>query len=348
MRSRLKFVLFAALGLVLIYVFARDLEWARVWEAVQGARWSYLALALVLVLATYVVRALRWRTLLGPVAPGVSLWNLIAATSIGFSAVFLLGRTGEIVRPVALSSTEHVRPSASFATIMIERIFDSTCIVLIFAGNLLFFDRPLVGGMSLAPIRWAGGLLLLACVTGIFFLTMLRRHRVATLAFLDRTTGRFGKRFRRMTLSFVGNFAEALSVLHDGRELLIASAWSVLLWGIGIFDNQLILLAFGLDATPSDAIFVLGFAMVGSLVPTPGGAAGAFHAATQNGLMLLGTEENLAAAVSIVMHLAAFGTALLPGFYFFARGGISMSRLRAALSEDLNSQADFQAAATRP
>ena len=38
----------------------------------------------------------------------------------------------------------------------------------------------------------------------------------------------------------------------------------------------------------------------------------------------------------------AFGSALVFGIYYVLRGGFAMSRLRAALSEDFNSQADFQ------
>jgi hypothetical protein len=74
--------------------------------------------------------------------------------------------------------------------------------------------------------------------------------------------------------------------------------------------------------------------VVGSLVPTPGGAAGAFHAATAGGLLLLGVEREIAAAVSIVMHLVDFGPALLFGLFYFLRGDISISRLRSLTSQE--------------
>jgi len=79
----------------------------------------------------------------------------------------------------------------------------------------------------------------------------------------------------------------------------------------------------------------------GSLVPTPGGAAGAFHVATAGGLILLGVLENDAKSIAIVLHLIVFGSALPLGVLTLLRGGYSLSRLRAALSEDLNSIHDF-------
>jgi glycosyltransferase 2 family protein len=333
-----------ALALVLIWWFAKDLEWSLVLAAVRDADWVLLGIATALILSTYYVRALRWQCLLAPVCPGVKIGNLFAATAIGFTAVLFVGRAGEIVRPVALTSKERVRPSASFATIMIERIFDAVTVVAIFAANLLVFDTPLAGGMPMGPIRLAGGLLLGTSALGIFGLVMLRRHRIGAVAFLNRRLTFLGRRIRRMMVNFVSNFAESLSVLHDFRELVVASAYSLVLWGICVAANVLTLRAFGLTNGTSDSIFVLGFSMIGSLVPTPGGAAGAFHAATQNGLMLLGIELNAAAAISIVMHLLAFGSAAVFGIYFILRGGFSISRIRAALHEDLNSQGDVPAA----
>jgi hypothetical protein len=81
-----------------------------------------------------------------------------------------------------------------------------------------------------------------------------------------------------------------------------------------------------------ETLFVLGWALVGSLVPTPGGAAGAFHAATAAGLLVLGIARETAAAVSIVMHLVDFGPAVIFGFFYFIRGDINISRLRSLIS----------------
>jgi hypothetical protein len=62
--------------------------------------------------------------------------DLFAATTIGFSAVFLVGRAGEFVRPVVLPMRDpRVRPSASLVTILVERIYDMTAVALMFAIN---------------------------------------------------------------------------------------------------------------------------------------------------------------------------------------------------------------------
>jgi uncharacterized membrane protein YbhN (UPF0104 family) len=86
---------------------------------------------------------------------------------------------------------------------------------------------------------------------------------------------------------------------------------------------------------------VLGWALVGSLVPTPGGAAGAFHAATAAGLIFLGIPRDEAAAISIVLHLVVFAHALVFVLYYFLRSDVSLERLRSlASSESRDGQRD--------
>jgi uncharacterized membrane protein YbhN (UPF0104 family) len=93
--------------------------------------------------------------------------------------------------------------------------------------------------------------------------------------------------------------------------------------------NMLVLRAFGLGVGLSETIFVLGWSLVGSFVPTPGAGAGTFHAATAYGLTnYLGFPENEAKAAVIILHLVVFGSALFFGLYYFLRSGFSVARLR--------------------
>jgi uncharacterized protein (TIRG00374 family) len=340
-RNRLKMLAGALLGLAFIYWFAKDLDGRTVLETIRHANWWLLAAAAALTMSTYVIRALRWKVLIEPVSPHVGVGALLAATALGFAAVFLVGRTGEIVRPVSLSSKEHVRPSASFATILVERIFDMVTAVAFFAAPLIFFTAPRANAETITRIRYAGGILMAVAVSSIVGLVLLYRHRVGAVSFLNRALAPFGRRVRKGLTSIVGHFAESLSILHDRRELIVVSAWSVLLWLVCALVNSLVFTAFGVHLSLGGAIFVMGFGLVGSLVPTPGGAAGAFHMVTAAGLMMLGTSENDAKSIAIVLHLIVFGSALPLGIYYIMRGGYSLSRLRAALSEDLNSVPDF-------
>jgi uncharacterized membrane protein YbhN (UPF0104 family) len=142
------------------------------------------------------------------------------------------------------------------------------------------------------------------------------------------------ERVGRAILSLLEQLAGALRILTDARELAVVAAWTALLWGSITVADWLVLRAFGLPFGLPETIFVMGFALVGSLVPTPGGAAGAFHAATAAGLVFLGVAREEAAAAAIITHLIVFAPAVLFGLYYFLRGEVNIKRLRELTSTE--------------
>ena len=177
-----KYVEFGALCLLAVAIlwwFGRKLNWQEVRQAVSHANPYLLGLAVLVISLAYFFRAARWGALLAPLSPA-SLRNLFIATTVGFGAVFLFGRTGEVVRPVVLPMRDpRIRPSASFVTIMVERIYDMIAVVLLFAVNLLWFRPPVNGGVEFGRVRTVGIVLLIVALAGVFGLTQFRKKSAA-------------------------------------------------------------------------------------------------------------------------------------------------------------------------
>jgi uncharacterized protein (TIRG00374 family) len=338
LRRYLKFAGLCLVAALALWWFGHDLPWADVRREVQQANWRLIALALVVICNTYLVRALRWRVLIAPLAPA-RLADLFAATTVGFGAIFAVGRAGEILRPAFLPlRDERVRPGAAFVTIGVERICDTAAVVVIFALNLLWFRVPGGNAEVYGRVRWAGLLMLGALVVGLCALLLLRRHANAVISWLDARTARAPqllKRANKLLTGLLAQLAEALGVLTDARELVVVVGWTALLWTIIAVGNFLVLRAFHLPFGVSETLFVLGWALVGSLVPTPGGAAGAFHLVTAAGLTFLGIAEAKAKSVSIVLHLVLFAPAFFFGLYYFLRSDVSLARLRSLAATEV-------------
>jgi glycosyltransferase 2 family protein len=333
-----KYVEFAALCLLaaaLLWWFGRNLDWREVRHAVSTADPLLLTLAVLIICLAYLFRAFRWGALLKPLG-AARLTDLFTATTIGFAAVFLVGRAGEVVRPVVLPMRDpNVRPSAAIVTILIERIYDFVAVALMFAVNLIWFTPPAALEVSFSRVRTVGFALLGAIIIGIVFLIWFRKNSATLLAALNGIFTRlkfFPERLAKLIIRVLEQLSSALRVLVNAAELAETVGWTVLVW-LGIAGaNLLVLRAFHLDVGITETIFVLGWSLLGSLVPTPGGAAGAFHAATAAGLLFLGVKKETAAALSIVLHLVDFGPAVLFGLFYFIRGDLSISRLRTLIS----------------
>lgn len=331
LRRYLEFAALLLLAGVIFWWFGRGVDWAQVRIAVGQSDWRLVAAASAIICGAYLVRAFRWRALLAPLTPA-SMRELFVATTVGFTAVFLIGRAGEVVRPVVLPMRDpRVRPGAAFVTIMVERIYDSMTVLLLFALNLLWFRLPANSVAELSRVRATGIALVLAAVLGLGVLVWFKRKSESILSWLDAKLSRWRfvpARVTRAAISLLQQLAIALSVLSNRRDLAGTAGWSLLLWSSIVVANMLVFRAFGMAFGISQTLFILGWSMVGSVVPTPGGAAGAFHAATAAGLLFLGILPTQAVGVTIVLHLVDFAPAVIFGLYYYLRGDINISRLR--------------------
>jgi glycosyltransferase 2 family protein len=334
-RKYLEFLAMLLLAAAIIWWFGRRLDWQQVKIAVERSDWRLIALAAVIILLAYLWRAIRWQALLLPFTR-TSLREVWIATCVGFAAVLTIGRAGEIVRPVVLPMRDpRVRPAASIVTIMIERLYDIMTVVVLFGVNL-FWLKPVNGG-DFGPARIVGLVILSFGALAILLLVIFKLRSATVIDWIDRKVKDgigLRKRIKRALVSTLEQLATALTVLSDIKLLATTIGWSLALWFSVLIANLLICRAFGLSFGLSHVLFILGWSMIGSAIPTPGGAAGAFHAATAGALILLGVARDEAAAISIVLHLIDFAPAALFGLFYFLRGDVNFARLRRMLSAE--------------
>lgn len=319
-----------------MWFFGRNLDWAQVGQSLQKADPVYLLIAVFIVCLGYLLRSIRWRALLAPITE-TSLKELFATTTVGFAAIFLVGRAGEIVRPMWLPMRDkRVRPSAALVTIGLERVFDLVSLISFFSISLIWFRARAGHEAEYNSIKMVGNFMLAGAVMFVVLLVIYHWKSEPLIGWVERITDRkfVPVRLRYIIVSLMKQLAVSLDMLRSWREILLVSFWTITLWFAISLPTYFVLQAFGLELTFVDSVFVMGVASMGSLIPTPGGAAGAFHAATAGSLILLGVDREVAAAVSILMHLIYFAPAIVFGLYYFFHGDISVERFRNLLSSE--------------
>jgi len=338
LRKYLKFILLTLFAVLILWFFGRNLDWNEVKHSLSRADPILIAVSVLIICLGYLLRAVRWKVLLEPLTPS-SLKELFATTTVGFAAIFLIGRAGEIVRPMWLPMRDRrVRPSAALVTLGLERIFDLAALVCFFAVNLLWFTAPAGREEEFRFVEIVGWAMLGAVTAGFIALIIYQRVSDRFIAWFEIFTDRrwLPKRLQKIMLSILEQLSSALAILRDWRETFWLVFWTLALWLSIAVPTWLVLLAFDLPITFSDSLFIMGFAAVSSVVPTPGGAAGAFHTATAASLIFLKNDIRYedAAAVSIVMHLVYFAPAIFFGLYYFFHGDISIERFRSLISSE--------------
>lgn len=338
LRKYLKFILLTLFAVLILWFFGRNLDWNEVSHSLGRADPTLVTISVLIICLGYLLRAIRWKVLLEPITTS-SLKELFATTTVGFAAIFLIGRAGEIVRPMWLPMRDRrVRPSAALVTLGLERIFDLAALVCFFAVNLLWFTAPAGREEEFRFVEVVGWVMLGAVIAGFIALIIYQRISDRFIGWFENFTNRrwIPKRLQKIMLSILEQLSAALAILRDWRETFWLVFWTLALWLSIAIPTWLVLLAFDLPITFSDSLFIMGFAAVSSVVPTPGGAAGAFHTATAASLIFLKNDIRYedAAAVSIAMHLVYFAPAIFFGLYYFFHGDISIERFRSLISSE--------------
>src|SRR6267378_6243106 len=97
------FLVLCAIATIVAYrAMGWKFDWALFFSTIRHIRWGWLTLSVAVTVFTFVIRAARWEELLAPIKK-VGFGPIFTTTVMGFSAIFLLGRAGELVRPLWLA-----------------------------------------------------------------------------------------------------------------------------------------------------------------------------------------------------------------------------------------------------
>jgi glycosyltransferase 2 family protein len=331
MPLRVRSVLILLLTFGLLWFFFRNADMAQVWAEMRRARPGLLLGAVLLTGLTYALRALRWQYVLSPLGE-THFANAFRATVIGFAATFLLpARAGEVIRPLLLARREGLPATATFATIILERLMDMVTVLALFAVFVLTADPATMSAQPAHLARVKAGGLLAAAVAFVAMTTafVAAGHPERLGRWALRIEHVLPARLARLVAKFVESFTQGLGVMRQPRRLLVSLALSVPLWLSIAAGIWLTSLAFHITFPYVGSFLVMTILVVGVAMPTPG-AVGGFHAAYQIAVhSFFGAPDDRAVGAAIVLHAVSFVPVTLLGLFFMARDGLSLSRAQA-------------------
>lgn len=325
---------------------------ARLWHAFHSANYAYLLLAVLGIYACYAVRALRWQKFQAHVGPA-HFWNIYRMNLAGFSAMFLLGRAAEPVRPLLIARKEKIPVSGTFGIYALERILDAACTAVLAAVGLLIFKPSGDADAQMAAVafekgaRSAGTVFTLIAVVAFTGLIYLRLHGSAMLE--RRMQGWLAEHHGWRT-GFARNLLEFLRGIQTIRsfgDVAAAIFYSLIHWLLVVVVCFLVLRSFGGrlgTLSFADAVLVLVFSMVGSAVQLPAVGGGA-QALTAFALMkLYGVPQEPAIAAALILWLVMFAACSLGGVPLLFREGWRLGDLK-RLRQEENAEIDAEIAA---
>ncbi|MFQ6110407.1 MAG: lysylphosphatidylglycerol synthase transmembrane domain-containing protein, partial [Nitrospinota bacterium] len=311
-----------SIGLLILIFYQVDRE--EFLKALARAHLPLAFLAATPVLATFIVRTLRWQYLLRPVREPAFM-PALSATCIGFMANMILpARLGEFVRAWSLGRKERISFGSCFASIVLERLFDGSSILVVLV--FLFFSMDLAPSVA-QKLRLAGVLSLLFYLLVIGILVMMRVRTEPTARVFRFLLRPLGSSLRERLMGTLESFVSGIRLMSRPWDWTMVCALSAALWLSMVLFNQMVLLSFGMELPWVAPFFLLVMQALSVMLPSSPGFVGTVHYAIVLALGFYGVPRELGLSIAIIMHGVNYVAVVVPGFVFLWGEGLSLRSL---------------------
>jgi uncharacterized protein (TIRG00374 family) len=321
-----------AITVLCLYLVFRKLDLAAIWGAVQQINIWLLMLTIAIYIGGYYIRAIRWHFLLKHIK-ALKPSGLFPYLVMGFMANNILpARAGEVIRAVIAGGKKGISRSSTFATIVIERVFDGLVMIFFFVlGYFSFkmiristdenvfvqqFNMNIEAFRKLLAIAAVGGS---AVFIGIFIFSFLLIYkREATSAFFHKITARIFKKDDNPANKLLDTFIEGFGVLRNMGDLVKVLALSFTAWSIeaGTYYMMTIAMHIKPDVNIFLVFLIMAVANLAIMVPSTSGGVGPFELFGVGVMMLFSYPKETAVTYVLLIHAMILIPIILLGLLF--------------------------------
>lgn len=247
-------VALAALGVVALWARHRIHFDFHVFAAqVAVADWRKIAIAVACIYVAFVFRGVRWVKLMRH-NKAVPLFSLVGVQTIGFTAVALIGRFADPVRPYLVTKKTGEPLAEQIAVYIVERLFDFGSMALIVSLALLWIPQsalaaapgqsghfshlfaPLLQRYPILAVIFARFGALILTSFGVLLLVAIRLSGGMVASLFERIFGLISKNMGRAVGQKIRTFHAGLDIIHSFSDFAISASISLGMWMLILFS----------------------------------------------------------------------------------------------------------------
>ena len=328
-----------ALSAVLVVFLLKGTDFHKLADALQNANYLYCIPMIILGIVAILVRAYRWQFIMESMHRA-SMANLFSATMIGFMANFVLpARTGEVIRAYLIGKKEHISKSASFATIVVERLFDIFTMLLILIIVLFLASRPgtPIEATYAKTLKGGGLIMTFLFLVAVVFLMMIKLKTQFALTLVQTLCRPLPNRWQDKIIHGLQSFISGLGAIQFGTHLFPIIFYSIFMWGIYGLGNVFLLKAFDKilpDLPGYFAFYLLVVQAFGVALPSSPGFVGPYHAAVVAGFAAFGIHREDSLSIAIVAHIIMVLPIIIYGMILLWNDHLSLRTLKSEAGQN--------------
>lgn len=317
------------LSVGLIVWMITTIEWSEVGRQLARVHLWALIPSVAILFVHFILRSLRWRYLL-PDTERPTLRQLFDAIMVGNFATYMLPlRAGEFVRPALLSLHTNYSFSSTFVSVVIERFFDLSAVLITFGILVLRVDGlPEWAGQGAFLLSLLAGAILAFILVGTYLPEAVLKGAGIVLRALPSKAQDFANKFLK-------DFLEGAAILKRPRNFIFTVLLTVAVWATCYLSFYIFLwLFFDGGGSPWLAISIAVIVALAVAAPSAPGFLGVYQTACIAGFALYGISRETAAAYSIVTHALQYIIFISYGMYVLVTSELKLTDLTARPSND--------------
>lgn len=222
-------VLAALAGLFTYEQHLHPFNWRVFLDEFRKARWTKVCIGAGLIYLALVLRAVRWRWLLRP-TKRVPLFSLLGTQVMGFTAVALIGRIADLVRPYLIAKKTKLPITSQIAVYIVERLFDGGSMALLFSTAILASPPGTLPHQEVFNRFGKGGLI--ATLAGALFLVAVRLSGKAIAGFCEKILSPLSHKLGQSAGHKIRTFHAGLDTLRTPADFGVTLSMSLVMWGM--------------------------------------------------------------------------------------------------------------------
>lgn len=266
------------LALLVLFLWARHrihFNFAEVGSQLALVDWRRVAIGFACIYAAYVFRSVRWAALMRH-NKRVPSFSLVGTQVMGFTAVALIGRVADLVRPYLVARKTSTELSSQIAVYVVERLSDTGSIALIFSLAILqipqqqvlsaMHHKAMLASLSESAPHAAAFLFrygaLVLTMLGALFLVGVRLSGEFLARVFETVFGLFSKNLAPAVGHKIRTFHAGLDIIRSFADFAVLAVLSLSMWALITAAYYETMVAFTASpqlaaTTPSKAVFLM-------------------------------------------------------------------------------------------
>lgn len=300
-----KYLLILAFGIFLFWWVYKQIPLDQMMDALSGANYSWVLLAIALAILSHISRAMRWKMLIRPLGYHPSNAHSFIAVMVGYLTNVAIPRAGELSRCVILNRTDGIPVNRLLGTVIAERVVDfislMSIVLITFFIEFEHISNFLEKNVGLTLQERAADAERLLTWWNVFFLLLILVGIIISFSVLRRKMrdNPLYAKFKELLMGFYDGITTIRNLDRTGLFLV----HTAFIWIMYFFMTYLVF--FALESTEDlglgAGLTAFSIGSVGFIMPAPGGI-GTYHFAVVEALSIYNVGPTTGAVLAFLVH----------------------------------------------